>query len=204
MSLGTGSGRCPRGRTRPDPTSVGWLQRVPVELPSAGRVAEDRSNDGVLCVPVGGALNQISSAPPLCLSSNVLAGALAVTGGLPRLLTPDDGRYDECHPGQFKGKDTSYVLAFSTIMLATSLHNPNVRNRVCDRPPQLLLHRVQASAAVAPISQFVTFAAANAGDIQGDEPRPRRWAGPPGRLPGGAKPTNRTFSAKSSFGFFIF
>ncbi|XP_045869292.1 cytohesin-4 isoform X3 [Meles meles] len=40
-------------------------------------------------------------------------------------------RYCLCNPGVFQSTDTCYVLSFSIIMLNTSLHNPNVR----DRPP---------------------------------------------------------------------
>uniref|UniRef100_A0A8C9JWE2 Cytohesin 4 n=1 Tax=Panthera tigris altaica TaxID=74533 RepID=A0A8C9JWE2_PANTA len=39
--------------------------------------------------------------------------------------------YCLCNPGVFQSTDTCYVLSFSIIMLNTSLHNPNVR----DRPP---------------------------------------------------------------------
>ncbi|XP_036155708.1 cytohesin-4 isoform X3 [Myotis myotis] len=40
-------------------------------------------------------------------------------------------RYCFCNPGVFQSTDTCYVLSFSIIMLNTSLHNPNVR----DKPP---------------------------------------------------------------------
>lgn len=37
--------------------------------------------------------------------------------------------YCECVPGSFTSPDTCYVLAFSVIMLNTSLHNPSVKDR---------------------------------------------------------------------------
>ncbi|XP_075793628.1 cytohesin-4 isoform X3 [Pelodiscus sinensis] len=39
--------------------------------------------------------------------------------------------YCQCNPGVFQSTDTCYVLSFSVIMLNTSLHNPNVK----DKPP---------------------------------------------------------------------
>ncbi|KFP87258.1 Cytohesin-4, partial [Apaloderma vittatum] len=39
--------------------------------------------------------------------------------------------YCKCNPGVFQSTDTCYVLSFSIIMLNTSLHNPNVK----DKPP---------------------------------------------------------------------
>ncbi|XP_025062639.1 cytohesin-4 [Alligator sinensis] len=39
--------------------------------------------------------------------------------------------YCQCNPGVFQSTDTCYVLSFSIIMLNTSLHNPNVK----DKPP---------------------------------------------------------------------
>uniref|UniRef100_A0A4W4F8Y1 Cytohesin 3 n=2 Tax=Electrophorus electricus TaxID=8005 RepID=A0A4W4F8Y1_ELEEL len=35
----------------------------------------------------------------------------------------------ECNPGVFQSSDTCYVLSFAIIMLNTSLHNPNVRDK---------------------------------------------------------------------------
>ncbi|XP_009980420.1 PREDICTED: cytohesin-4-like, partial [Tauraco erythrolophus] len=39
--------------------------------------------------------------------------------------------YCKCNPGVFQSTDTCYILSFSIIMLNTSLHNPNVK----DKPP---------------------------------------------------------------------
>nr|XP_036860375.1 cytohesin-2-like [Manis javanica] len=38
-------------------------------------------------------------------------------------------RYCLCNPGVFQSTDTCYVLSFAVIMLNTSLHNPNVRDK---------------------------------------------------------------------------
>ena len=35
----------------------------------------------------------------------------------------------ECNPGVFSNTDTCYVLAYSVIMLNTSLHNPSVKDK---------------------------------------------------------------------------
>uniref|UniRef100_A0A2K5U7R8 Cytohesin 4 n=1 Tax=Macaca fascicularis TaxID=9541 RepID=A0A2K5U7R8_MACFA len=48
-----------------------------------------------------------------------------------RMMEAFATRYCLCNPGVFQSTDTCYVLSFSIIMLNTSLHNPNVR----DRPP---------------------------------------------------------------------
>ncbi|XP_023364968.1 cytohesin-4 [Otolemur garnettii] len=48
-----------------------------------------------------------------------------------RMMEAFAARYCLCNPGVFQSTDTCYVLSFSIIMLNTSLHNPNVR----DRPP---------------------------------------------------------------------
>uniref|UniRef100_A0A8D1AW76 Cytohesin 4 n=2 Tax=Sus scrofa TaxID=9823 RepID=A0A8D1AW76_PIG len=48
-----------------------------------------------------------------------------------RMMETFAARYCLCNPGVFQSTDTCYVLSFSIIMLNTSLHNPNVR----DRPP---------------------------------------------------------------------
>ncbi|XP_017508535.2 cytohesin-4 isoform X2 [Manis javanica] len=48
-----------------------------------------------------------------------------------RMMETFASRYCLCNPGVFQSTDTCYVLSFSIIMLNTSLHNPNVR----DRPP---------------------------------------------------------------------
>jgi len=37
-------------------------------------------------------------------------------------------RFCDCNPSTFANADTGYVLAFATIMLNTSLHNPAVKN----------------------------------------------------------------------------
>jgi cytohesin len=39
-------------------------------------------------------------------------------------------RYCICNPGVFGNSDACYVLSFSIIMLNTSLHNPNVKDKV--------------------------------------------------------------------------
>ncbi|KAH0616924.1 hypothetical protein JD844_028398 [Phrynosoma platyrhinos] len=39
--------------------------------------------------------------------------------------------YCQCNPGVFQSTDTCYILSFSIIMLNTSLHNPNVK----EKPP---------------------------------------------------------------------
>ncbi|XP_048377591.1 cytohesin-2-like isoform X3 [Stegostoma tigrinum] len=38
-------------------------------------------------------------------------------------------RYCHCNPGVFQSTDTCYVLSFAIIMLNTSLHNPNVKEK---------------------------------------------------------------------------
>ncbi|XP_074247404.1 cytohesin-4 isoform X3 [Saimiri boliviensis] len=48
-----------------------------------------------------------------------------------RMMEAFATRYCLCNPGVFQSTDTCYVLSFSIIMLNTSLHNPNVR----DKPP---------------------------------------------------------------------
>lgn len=49
------------------------------------------------------------------------------------------GRYCENNAGKFSHEDTCYVLAFSTIMLNTSLHNPSVKDKVSQHPFCMLL-----------------------------------------------------------------
>lgn len=44
-----------------------------------------------------------------------------------RLMEQFAVRYCECNPVTFTNRDTCYVLAFATIMLNTSLHNPSVK-----------------------------------------------------------------------------
>uniref|UniRef100_UPI00358F0540 cytohesin-1-like n=3 Tax=Myxine glutinosa TaxID=7769 RepID=UPI00358F0540 len=46
-----------------------------------------------------------------------------------RMMEAFAGRYCQCNPGVFQLSDTCYVLSFAIIMLNTSLHNPNVRDR---------------------------------------------------------------------------
>uniref|UniRef100_A0A7N4Q231 Cytohesin 4 n=1 Tax=Sarcophilus harrisii TaxID=9305 RepID=A0A7N4Q231_SARHA len=48
-----------------------------------------------------------------------------------RMMESFAARYCLCNPDVFQSTDTCYVLSFSIIMLNTSLHNPNVR----DKPP---------------------------------------------------------------------
>ena len=38
-------------------------------------------------------------------------------------------RYTKCNPNVFSSSDACYVIAFSVILLNTSLHNPNVREK---------------------------------------------------------------------------
>ncbi|KTF85272.1 hypothetical protein cypCar_00035970 [Cyprinus carpio] len=38
-------------------------------------------------------------------------------------------RYCQCNPGVFQSTDTCYILSFAIIMLNTSLHNPNVKDK---------------------------------------------------------------------------
>ena len=40
-----------------------------------------------------------------------------------------DFRYTNCNPTVFSSSDTCYVIAFSIILLNTSLHNPNVKEK---------------------------------------------------------------------------
>uniref|UniRef100_UPI0037E945EB cytohesin-4-like isoform X2 n=1 Tax=Semicossyphus pulcher TaxID=241346 RepID=UPI0037E945EB len=46
-----------------------------------------------------------------------------------RMMEAFAARYCDCNPGVFKSTDTCYILSFSIIMLNTSLHNPNVREK---------------------------------------------------------------------------
>uniref|UniRef100_A0A671RC14 Cytohesin-2 n=1 Tax=Sinocyclocheilus anshuiensis TaxID=1608454 RepID=A0A671RC14_9TELE len=46
-----------------------------------------------------------------------------------RMMEAFAQRYCHCNPGVFQSTDTCYVLSFSIIMLNTSLHNPNVRDK---------------------------------------------------------------------------
>ncbi|XP_053261573.1 cytohesin-4 [Podarcis raffonei] len=48
-----------------------------------------------------------------------------------RMMEAFANRYCQCNPGVFQSTDTCYILSFSVIMLNTSLHNPNVK----DKPP---------------------------------------------------------------------
>nr|XP_023691400.1 cytohesin-3-like isoform X3 [Paramormyrops kingsleyae] len=48
-----------------------------------------------------------------------------------RMMEAFASRYCQCNLGVFQSTDTCYVLSFAIIMLNTSLHNPNVR----DKPP---------------------------------------------------------------------
>uniref|UniRef100_A0A4W5MH19 Cytohesin 3 n=1 Tax=Hucho hucho TaxID=62062 RepID=A0A4W5MH19_9TELE len=48
-----------------------------------------------------------------------------------RMMEAFASRYCSCNLGVFQSTDTCYVLSFAIIMLNTSLHNPNVR----DKPP---------------------------------------------------------------------
>uniref|UniRef100_A0A6I8S620 Cytohesin-2 n=1 Tax=Xenopus tropicalis TaxID=8364 RepID=A0A6I8S620_XENTR len=46
-----------------------------------------------------------------------------------RMMEAFAQRYCICNPGVFQSTDTCYVLSFAVIMLNTSLHNPNVRDK---------------------------------------------------------------------------
>ncbi|KAM4716195.1 cytohesin-1b isoform 2-T2 [Anableps anableps] len=46
-----------------------------------------------------------------------------------RMMEAFAQRYCQCNPGVFQSTDTCYVLSFAVIMLNTSLHNPNVRDK---------------------------------------------------------------------------
>ncbi|XP_029496046.1 cytohesin-1 isoform X2 [Oncorhynchus nerka] len=46
-----------------------------------------------------------------------------------RMMEAFAQRYCHCNPGVFQHSDTCYVLSFSVIMLNTSLHNPNVKDK---------------------------------------------------------------------------
>ncbi|KAF7204100.1 cytohesin-1b isoform X3 [Nothobranchius furzeri] len=46
-----------------------------------------------------------------------------------RMMEAFAQRYCHCNPGVFQSTDTCYVLSFAVIMLNTSLHNPNVKDK---------------------------------------------------------------------------
>uniref|UniRef100_H3CGV1 Cytohesin 1b n=1 Tax=Tetraodon nigroviridis TaxID=99883 RepID=H3CGV1_TETNG len=46
-----------------------------------------------------------------------------------RMMEAFAQRYCCCNPGVFQSTDTCYVLSFAVIMLNTSLHNPNVKDK---------------------------------------------------------------------------
>ncbi|XP_035261595.1 cytohesin-1-like isoform X2 [Anguilla anguilla] len=46
-----------------------------------------------------------------------------------RMMEAFAQRYCQCNPGVFQSTDTCYVLSFAVIMLNTSLHNPNVKDK---------------------------------------------------------------------------
>ncbi|KAM8786395.1 cytohesin-1 isoform 2-T2 [Rhynchonycteris naso] len=46
-----------------------------------------------------------------------------------RMMEAFAQRYCQCNPGVFQSIDTCYVLSFAIIMLNTSLHNPNVKDK---------------------------------------------------------------------------
>eukprot|EP00045_Choanoeca_perplexa_P015203 m.185860 g.185860 ORF g.185860 m.185860 type:complete len:390 (-) comp16916_c1_seq1:188-1357(-) len=47
-----------------------------------------------------------------------------------RMMESFAERYHACNPSRFRQTDTAYVLAFATIMLNTSLHNPSIKDRM--------------------------------------------------------------------------
>uniref|UniRef100_A0A8C1NXB6 Cytohesin 1a n=1 Tax=Cyprinus carpio TaxID=7962 RepID=A0A8C1NXB6_CYPCA len=46
-----------------------------------------------------------------------------------RMMEAFAQRYCQCNPGVFQSTDTCYILSFAVIMLNTSLHNPNVKDK---------------------------------------------------------------------------
>ncbi|XP_075871828.1 cytohesin-2-like [Nelusetta ayraudi] len=46
-----------------------------------------------------------------------------------RMMEAFASRYCDCNPGVFQSTDTCYILSFAVIMLNTSLHNPNVKDK---------------------------------------------------------------------------
>ncbi|CAJ1075102.1 cytohesin-1a isoform X4 [Xyrichtys novacula] len=46
-----------------------------------------------------------------------------------RMMEAFAQRYCTCNPGVFQSTDTCYILSFAIIMLNTSLHNPNVKDK---------------------------------------------------------------------------
>ncbi|XP_067088099.1 cytohesin-2-like [Osmerus mordax] len=46
-----------------------------------------------------------------------------------RMMEAFASRYCDCNTGVFQSTDTCYILSFSIIMLNTSLHNPNVKDK---------------------------------------------------------------------------
>ncbi|XP_026019855.1 cytohesin-2-like isoform X2 [Astatotilapia calliptera] len=46
-----------------------------------------------------------------------------------RMMEAFAARYCGCNPGVFQSTDTCYILSFAIIMLNTSLHNPNVKDK---------------------------------------------------------------------------
>ncbi|XP_042249961.1 cytohesin-2-like [Thunnus maccoyii] len=46
-----------------------------------------------------------------------------------RMMEAFATRYCDCNPGVFQSTDTCYILSFAVIMLNTSLHNPNVKDK---------------------------------------------------------------------------
>ncbi|KAK1878080.1 Cytohesin-3 [Dissostichus eleginoides] len=46
-----------------------------------------------------------------------------------RMMEAFATRYCDCNPGVFQSTDTCYILSFAIIMLNTSLHNPNVKDK---------------------------------------------------------------------------
>uniref|UniRef100_A0A672YAC8 Cytohesin 4a n=1 Tax=Sphaeramia orbicularis TaxID=375764 RepID=A0A672YAC8_9TELE len=46
-----------------------------------------------------------------------------------RMMEAFASRYCDCNPGVFQSTDTCYILSFAIIMLNTSLHNPNVKDK---------------------------------------------------------------------------
>lgn len=90
-----------------------FLQAVPVELPAARRSSEDRQDDGGLRQPL---LRLQPQRLPVhrCSPSHPVSAALLASGYANSGSSPPD---------------TCYILSFAVIMLNTSLHNPNVKEK---------------------------------------------------------------------------
>ena len=100
---------------------------IPVELPSAGRSPKDRSNDGGVC-------KTILRLQSWCLFQSKwtftheaeLVTYISISSGV--IVSDFHVKSKPLHHFGFQ-VDTCYILAFAVIMLNTSLHNPNVKDK---------------------------------------------------------------------------